>query len=84
MPQNLYHVHNAGETTIPDRQVELSRTLATQLQGEKAFMGVFHEGCMGMYNPITPDPLLHAADVYKERLSQSDMCASMVEVSDEA
>lgn len=34
-------------------------------------MGVFDEGCMGMYNAIIPDELLHPTGVYKERLSQS-------------
>ena len=34
-------------------------------------MGVFDEGCMGMFNAIIPDDLLHAAGVFKERLSQS-------------
>ena len=34
-------------------------------------MGVFDEGCMGMYNAIIPDHLLNPTGVYKERLSQS-------------
>ncbi len=34
-------------------------------------MGVFDEGCMGMYNAIIPDELLHPTGVFKERLSQS-------------
>lgn len=82
MPQNLSHVYDAGEVIIPDRPVELSRILATQLQGEKVMMSVFDEGCMGMYNAIIPNPLLHPAGLYKERLSQSDMCAYMDEASD--
>ena len=34
-------------------------------------MGVFDEGCMGMFNAIIPDHLLHRTGVFKERLSQS-------------
>jgi hypothetical protein len=34
-------------------------------------MGVFDEGCMGMFNAIIPDHLLNPTGVFKERLSQS-------------
>jgi hypothetical protein len=44
-------------------------------------MGVFDEGCMGMYNAIIPDELLHPTGVFKERLSQSALYAAMT-VSD--
>ena len=44
--------------------------LAAQLLREKAIMGIFDEGCMGMYNAIIPDDLLHRVGVFKERLSQ--------------
>ena len=36
-------------------------------------MGVFDEGCMGMFNAIIPDHLLHPIGVFKERLSQSTL-----------
>ena len=45
-------------------------------------MGVFDEGCMGMYNAIMPDELLHKTGVYKERLSQSALYAKMLTVTD--
>ncbi len=32
---------------------------------EKAILGVFDEGCMGMFNAIIPDDLLHAIGVYQ-------------------
>jgi hypothetical protein len=38
---------------------------------------VFDEGCMGMYNAIIPDELLHPTGVFKERLSQSALYAEM-------
>jgi L-fucose isomerase-like protein len=48
-------------------------------------MGVFDEGCMGMYNAIIPDELLHPTGVFKERLSQSALYAAMRSISsDEA
>jgi hypothetical protein len=34
-------------------------------------MGIFDEGCMGMYNAIIDDELLNPAGIFKERLSQS-------------
>jgi L-fucose isomerase-like protein len=46
-------------------------------------MGIFDEGCMGMYNAIIPDHLLHATGVFKERLSQSALYAEMLRVPDE-
>jgi hypothetical protein len=49
----------------------------------KAIMGVFDEGCMGMFNAIIPDELLHPTGVFKERLSQSSLYAAMQQVSDE-
>ena len=45
-------------------------------------MGVFDEGCMGMYNAIIPDDLLHSTGVFKERLSQSSLYAAMQTVTD--
>ena len=47
---------------------------------DKAILGVFDEGCMGMYNAIIPDHLLHPTGVFKERLSQSALYAAMREV----
>jgi hypothetical protein len=51
------------------------------LKRNKAIMGVFDEGCMGMYNAILPDELLHPTGVFKERLSQSALYAEMQRVS---
>jgi hypothetical protein len=50
---------------------------------EKRIMGVFDEGCMGMFNAIIPDELLHPTGVFKERLSQSSLYAKMQTVKDE-
>ena len=40
---------------------------------KKATLGVFDEGCMGMFNAIVPDHLLHATGIFKERLRQSGL-----------
>ena len=52
------------------------------LRRDKAIMGIFDEGCMGMYNAIIPDELLHPTGVFKERLSQSALYAAMQRVTD--
>jgi hypothetical protein len=61
----------------------LGEALAEQLQREKAIMGVFDEGCMGMFNAIIPDHLLNPVGVYKERLSQSALYYETTQVSDQ-
>ena len=45
-------------------------------------MGVFDEGCMGMFNAIIPDELLFPTGVYKERLSQSSLYAAATQISE--
>jgi hypothetical protein len=45
-------------------------------------MGVFDEGCMGMFNAIIPDELLHPTGVFKERLSQSALYHAATQVTD--
>jgi L-fucose isomerase-like protein len=57
--------------------------LAEALRRDQAILGVFDEGCMGMYNAIVPDELLHPLGLFKERLSQSALYALMNEVPDE-
>ncbi len=49
---------------------------------EQALLGVFDEGCMGMFNAIIPDHLLHPLGLFKERLSQSALYAAMLAVPD--
>ena len=66
----------------PDEEVELGVALARQLVSERAVIGVFDEGCMGMYNAIIDDELLNPIGVFKERLSQSALVAEMARVPD--
>ena len=62
---------------------KLGEALAAQLQHDKAIMGIFDEGCMGMFNAIIPDHLLNPLGVYKERLSQSALYYESTQVSDD-
>ncbi len=64
-------------------EVALGRALADQLRREKAIIGVFDEGCMGMYNAIFDDELLNPMGIFKERLSQSALVAEMSRVGDD-
>ncbi|MGW8256608.1 MAG: fucose isomerase, partial [Thermoguttaceae bacterium] len=62
---------------------KLGQALAAQLDQEKAIMGIFDEGCMGMYNAIIQDELLNPLGVYKERLSQSSLYYETTQVNDD-
>ncbi len=86
------HVHHDAShvTMFQDQPVlakasAVGRSVAERVLGEKVILGVFDEGCMGMYNAIIPDELLHPMGVFKERLSQSALFAAMKTVTpDEA
>lgn len=77
---DLEHARPLHVRGLPERERELGEALAAELTRRPAIMGVFDEGCMGMYNAIVPDAPLHAAGVYKERLSQSALYAAMRQV----
>lgn len=69
---------------LPDSpEKQLGEALAAQLRDEKAIIGVFDEGCMGMYNAIFDDELLNQTGIYKERLSQSALYAEMLQVQED-
>ena len=77
------HVRPLGSSKLPRQAEEIGSSLARKLRRDKAIMGIFDEGCMGMYNAILPDELLHSTGVFKERLSQSALYAEMLATSDE-
>jgi hypothetical protein len=77
------HVTPLKKVKVPGKERKLGEALAAQLQRGKAIMGVFDEGCMGMFNAIIPDHLLNPTGVYKERLSQSALYYAATQVSDE-
>jgi hypothetical protein len=72
------HVRPLSACKLPPRAEEIGARLAAELRRDKAILGVFDEGCMGMYNAIIPDELLHPIGVFKERLSQSALYAEML------
>ncbi|MBW1639895.1 fucose isomerase [Microbacterium resistens] len=75
--------HVRALAALPDGpEKELGQALAAQLRRDKAIIGVFDEGCMGMYNAIFDDELLNPTGIYKERLSQSALYAEMRTVAD--
>jgi hypothetical protein len=77
------HVVPLSDVKIPKNERKLGQSLAAQLLREKAVMGVFDEGCMGMFNAIIPDHLLNPTGVYKERLSQSALFYETTQVADD-
>ncbi len=80
---DLSHVHPLSGLRLPEAAEQLGAEVASGFRRDKAIMGIFDEGCMGMYNAIIPDELLHPTGVFKERLSQSALYAAMLRVSDE-
>ncbi len=74
------HVASLDYLSLPSDEVRTGRREARKLKKDKAIMGVFDEGCMGMHNAIIPDELLNHTGVFKERLSQSALYAAMMEV----
>jgi len=74
------HARPLDRAKLPAQAVEAGGALARDLLRNKAILGVFDEGCMGMYNAIIPDELLHPTGVFKERLSQSALYAGMLRV----
>jgi hypothetical protein len=76
------HVRSLSVLEPPTRDEEFGRSFAREFRRQQAILGVFDEGCMGMYNAIIPDELLHPTGVFKERLSQSTLYAAMLQVPD--
>ncbi|CAF3426608.1 unnamed protein product [Rotaria socialis] len=68
---------------IPDELQEIGKQIAEDILKHKAIMGVFDEGCMGMYNAIISDDLLHKIGIFKERLSQSALFFEMQQTKDD-
>ena len=77
------HVQKMKEVKIPGGPRRLGEKFATKFREHQAILGIFDEGCMGMYNAIVPDELLSPLGVFKERLSQSTLYARMLATSDQ-
>jgi len=76
------HVRSISKVKIPKKASVIAQKLASDLVRNKSIMGIFDEGCMGMYNAIIPDELLFQTGVYKERLSQSALYYETTQVTD--
>jgi L-fucose isomerase-like protein len=76
------HVHDLDPAALPPEATATGRRLAGELAERMAILGVFDEGCMGMYNAIIDDELLNPTGLHKERLSQSALIAEMRLVSE--
>jgi hypothetical protein len=74
---DVSHVKALASVQLPAESAALGKALAQDLKHRKAILGIFDEGCMGMYNAIIDDELLNPAGIYKERLSQSALVAKM-------
>ena len=75
------HVKKYKSMGTPAHLKKVAEKIFTDLDRNKAIMGVFDEFCMGMYNATIPDELLFQTGVYKEQLSQSALYAEMQTVT---
>ena len=75
------HVRAYAKAAVPAKAKSVARKIATDLRTRKSIMGIFDEGCMGMYNAIIPDDLLYQVGVCKERLSQSALYYGATQVT---
>lgn len=73
-------ISSYDKMTEADRK--LGRELAATLRESRPIMGIFDEGCMGMYNAIIQDELLFPMNIFKERFSQSALYYATMQVSD--
>ena len=80
---NVSHAVKFERIKIPAQCRTTAKRFAESFRKSKAIMGVFDEGCMGMYNAIIPDELLYPIGICKERLSQSSLYAKMLTIRDE-
>ena len=76
------HVKPLAKASVPPKARTIAKKIADDLRRRKSIMGIFDEGCMGMYNAIIPDELLFQTGVYKERLSQSALYYGATQVPD--
>lgn len=80
--QDYSHVSRFNPVSLSDEDRKLAESFAARMLHDKVIMGVFDEGCMGMFNAIVPDALIHRLGIFKERLSQSTLYAKMLTVAD--
>ena len=76
------HVTELASLTVPERLEKIAADIAADMIKSKRIMGVFDEGCMGMFNAIVPDHLLNPLGIFKERLSQSALYYEATQIPD--
>jgi hypothetical protein len=74
------HVRPYRAEEAEDADRALAAEIAAEMRRRKTILGVFDEGCMGMFNAIIPDHLLLPMGVLKERLSQSALYHATMQV----
>ena len=79
---DVTHARPLDPAALAESDRAVGASIASELRERIAILGVFDEGCMGMYNAIVDDELLNPLGVYKERLSQSALFAEMRDVPD--
>ena len=76
------HVRPFDAKLCDAKAIMVGQQIASTLKNDKAILGIFDEGCMGMFNAIIPDSLLNPLGIFKERLSQSALYYESLQVSD--
>ncbi|MFQ5624853.1 MAG: fucose isomerase [Paracoccaceae bacterium] len=76
------HARPFDASEVPAEIATMADDIASDIRRGKIILGVFDEGCMGMYNAIIPDELLAPLGVFKERLSQSALYYESTRVTD--
>ncbi len=74
---DMSHVKDFKSSDCDATLQKQAADLASAMRSRKAILGIFDEGCMGMYNAIIDDELLNPMGIFKERLSQSALVARM-------
>ena len=77
---DLSHVRPFDRAEIGGDLATIADTLAADIRRGKVILGVFDEGCMGMFNAIVPDDLAAQAGIFKERLSQSALYHATMQI----
>lgn len=80
---DVSHIRAMEAIDLTAADKALAAKLALEIRRDKVILGVFDEGCMGMYNAIIPDELLMPMGVFKERLSQSALYHATRQVPDD-
>nr|WP_319486037.1 fucose isomerase [uncultured Cohaesibacter sp.] len=74
------HVKPFDAASVVAEDKALAGRIAAEWRKDKLIMGVFDEGCMGMYNALIPDELLMPMGIFKERMSQSALYFAATQV----